>query len=168
MMASDLTISQLIASPPYSTLLILIVALSIALSSMVVYRLMVDLKRLQSINEETRRYNDIARQAQRSGDKARIRRARREEMRVKLLTSYATKQRLRVTLVTVVPFALVSFLLGSIFGSSAVAISPIDTPFGREVPFYIWYTICYFASYLPLSKVFGLTMGTTMPIRSTS
>ena len=168
MMASDLTISQLIVNPPYSTLLILIVASSIALISMVVYRFMVDLKKLQSINEETRRYNDIARQAQRSGDKAKIRRARREEVRVKMLTSYATKQRLRVTLVTVAPFALVSLLLGSIFGSSTVAISPIDTPFGKDIPFYVWYTICYFASYLPLSKVFGLTMGTTMPIRSTS
>lgn len=167
-MASDLTIPQLIASAPYSTLLILIVASSIALSSMIVYRLMVDVKRLQSINEETRRYNDIAKQAQRSGDKAKIRRARREEVRVKILTSYATKQRLRVTLVTVAPFAFVSLLLGSFFGSSTVAISPIDTPFGREVPFYIWYALCYFASYLPLSKVFGLTMGTTVPMKSTS
>jgi uncharacterized membrane protein (DUF106 family) len=167
-MAFGLTISQLVVDAPYSTLLILIVASSIALSSMIVYRLMVDVKKLQSINEETRRYNDIARQAQRSGDKVKIRRARREEVRVKMLTSYATKQRLRVTLVTVAPFALVSLLLGSIFGSSTVAISPINTPFGREIPFYIWYTLCYFASYLPLSKVFGLTMGTTMPMKSTS
>ena len=167
-MVLDLTISQLMVSPPYSTLLILIIASSIALSSMVVYRLMVDLKRLQSIDEETRRYNDIVRQAQRSGDKAKIRRARREEVRVKILSSYATKQRLRVTLVTVAPFALVSLLLGSVFGSDLVAKSPINTPFGRDIPFYVWYSICYFASYLPLSRVFGLTMGTTMPIKSTS
>ncbi len=167
-MVLDLTISQLMVSPPYSTLLILIIASSIALSSMVVYRLMVDLKRLQSIDEETRKYNDIVRQAQRSGDKAKIRRARREEVRVKILSSYATKQRLRVTLVTVAPFALVSLLLGSVFGSDFVAKSPINTPFGRDIPFYVWYSICYFASYLPLSRVFGLTMGTTMPIKSTS
>lgn len=167
-MVLDLTISQLMVSPPYSTLLILIIASSIALSSMVVYRLMVDSKRLQSIDEETRKYNDIVRQAQRSGDKAKIRRARREEVRVKILSSYATKQRLRVTLVTVAPFALVSLLLGSVFGSDFVAKSPINTPFGRDIPFYVWYSICYFSSYLPLSRVFGLTMGTTMPIKSTS
>ncbi len=158
---------QSILSRPASTFIVLLVAIGIALASMLVYRLMVDLRRLQSINEEVSKYNEMVRQAQRSGERAEMRRARREEARVKILSSYATKQRLRVTMVTVIPFAAVSLILGSLYGASSVAVFPFETPFGTDIPFYVWYTFCYFSAYLPLSRLFGLSMGTTMPLRST-
>jgi hypothetical protein len=83
-----------------------------------------------------------------------------------MLASYSTKQRLRVTLVTIIPFAAVSLILGSFYGARSVAQFPFSTPLGRDMPFYIWYSFCYFAAYLPLTRIFGLSMGAAMPIRS--
>lgn len=155
-----------LSNPPGSTIAILLVSIGIALTSMIVYRIMVDLKRLRSINEEVDKYNERFREAQKSGNRGELRRMRREEARVKMLASYSTKQRLRVTLVTVIPFSAVSLILGSFYGMLPVAKLPFDTPFGKDLPFYIWYTFCYFSAYLPLTRIFGLTLGTAMPRRS--
>ncbi|MCJ7631985.1 hypothetical protein MUP77_06275 [Candidatus Bathyarchaeota archaeon] len=127
---------------------------------------MVDLKKLQSINDEIYKYNEKMMEAQRSGGHAEFRIARREEARVKILASYSAKQRLRVTLVTIIPFAAVSLILGSLYGFRYVAQFPFPTPLGRDIPFYVWYTFCYFSAYLPLTQIFGPSMGATMPIRS--
>lgn len=152
---------------PTSTILILLVSIGISFVSMFVYRLMTDLKKLRSINDEITRYNEKIKEAQRSGKSSEIRRARREEARIKMLASYATKQRLRVTLVTLLPFAAVSLLLGTLYGSRVVARFPFDTPLGRDLPFYVWYMFSYFAAYLPITRVFGFTMGTAVPLSST-
>jgi len=133
--------------------------------SMVVYRLMVDVKKLQSISEEISRYNDRVRMARKSGNRADLRRLRREETRVRILASYSTKQRLRVTLVTIIPFSVVSILFGSFYGVRPVAKFPFDTPIGTDLSFYLWYFFCYFSAYLPLTRIFGLTLGTTVPLR---
>jgi uncharacterized membrane protein (DUF106 family) len=133
---------------------------------MLAYRLMVDLKKLQSINDEINKYNEKMKEAQRSGGRAEFRKARREEARVKVLASYSTKQRMRVTLITLIPFAAVSLILGSIYGARSVAQFPFATPLGRNISFYVWYAFCYFSTYLPLARVFGLSIGATMPVKS--
>ena len=150
---------------PASTVSILIIAVAISMISMIVYRLMTDVKKLQSINEEIGRYNEKMRDAQKKGSRAELRRLRREETRVKILASFSTKQRMKVTLVTILPFSMVSILLGSFYGASSVARLPFDTPYGSNLSFYIWYTFCYFSAYLPLTRLFGLSLSTAIPMR---
>ena len=145
---------------------VLFIAMGIALASMMVYRLMVDVKKLQSINEDIRRYNERLKEAQRRGNRGELRRLRREETRVKMLSSYSTKQRLRVTLVTVIPFSAVSILLNFFYGATTIAKLPFDTPLGSNLSFYLWYTFCYFSAYLPFMRVFGISFGTTIPLRA--
>ena len=158
--------SELFLSPPTATLAVLLIAVGIALASMLVYRLMVDVRKLQSINEEISRYNERMREAQRRGNRGELRRLRREETRVRMLASYSTKQRLRVTLVSIIPFSAISILLGLFYGVRPIAKLPFDTPLGSDLSFYLWYTLCYFSFYLPLARIFGLTFGTAIPLRT--
>lgn len=164
-----MTAFEYFLSPPISTLAVIFVAFGIALASMIIYRLMVDVRKLQSINEEISRYNERMREAQRRGNRAELRHLRREETRVKMLASYSTKQRLRVTLVTVIPFSAVSILLGFLYGMKTIAKLPFSVPVvGVDLSFYLWYTFCYFSAYLPLLRIFGITFGTTIPLRTAS
>jgi uncharacterized membrane protein (DUF106 family) len=150
-------------SQPTSALFVLLVALAISLVSMMVYRYMVDLRRLHTVNQEVRKYNEALKKAQNSGDQTVLRRLRREERRLKQLSGYSQKQRLRVTMITIIPFSLVSLLLGLVYSGRSVANLPFETPFGSQLNFYVWYTICYFAVYFPLTRVFGITMSSDIP-----
>ncbi len=154
---------ETLLSRPISALFIFLVALGISLVSMMVYRHMVDLGRLRAVSQEVRKYNEALKKAQDSGDQATLRRLRREERRLKQLSGYSQKQRLRVTMVTVIPFSLVSILLGFMYSGVWVAELPFETPFGSQLSFYIWYTLCYFAVYFPLTRIFGISMGSDMP-----
>ena len=159
---------QSFLEPPVATIVILIVSAGISLASIIVNHLMVDMKKLQSINEDIEKYNEKMREAQRRGNSVELRRLRREEARVKMLASFSTKQRLRVTLVTILPFAAASFLLNSFYGAKPIAKLPFNTPVGAVLPFYIWYIFCYFTTYLPLTRIFGASLASAIPIRSSN
>ena len=160
-----MSVLTFLLAAPASTISILIIAVTISLISMIVYRLLTDVKKLQSINDEISKYNEKMRDAQKKGSRAELRRLRREETRVKILASFSTKQRMKVTLVTIIPFSLVSILLGSFYGARSVARLPFDTPYGSDLSFYIWYTFCYMSAYLPLTRLFGLSLSTAIPLR---
>jgi len=154
---------ETLLSQPTSAFLIFLVALGISIVSMMVYRYMVDLRRLRTVSQEVRKYNEVLKKAQNSGDQAMLRRLRREERRLKQLSGYSQKQRLRVTMVTIIPFSLVSLLLGLLYSETFVATLPFKTPFGSQLNFYVWYTLCYFAVYFPLTRMFGVSMGSDIP-----
>ena len=150
-------------SQPASALFIFLVALGISLVSMVVYHYIVDLHRLRAVSQEVRKYNEALKKAQDGGDQSAVRRLRREERRLKQLSGYSQKQRLKVTMVTIIPFSLVSLLLGLLYSGVWVAELPFETPYGKQLSFYVWYTLCYFAVYFPLTRIFGVSMSSDMP-----
>jgi len=124
------------------------------LVSSVIFRLMVDVDRLEAQEFEVRNYNRIVKEAERRGDKELLRKLKRRELRIKQLTSWASKQRFKVIAVTILPFMAVSLLLSSRYLGIEVALFPFDAPFLREFSFSAWYLISYFAAYLPLSRLF--------------
>ncbi|MEM2093697.1 MAG: EMC3/TMCO1 family protein [Candidatus Bathyarchaeia archaeon] len=148
---------------PASTLFVLLVSFAACLMSMIVYRYTVDLKRLSEVSEEVRRYNEDLTKAKKSGDKQALRRLKREERRLRQLSSYAQRQRLKATMVTVIPFSIISLMLGLFYSGRAVATLPFETPFGKGLNFYTWYMLCYFAIYFPLTRLFGVSMSSDIP-----
>ncbi len=154
---------DVVLSQPASALFVFMVSLAVSLASMIVYRYMVDLRRMRMVSQEVRKYNEELNKAKKSGDQAALRRLRREERRLKQLSSYSQKQRLRVTMITVIPFSAISLLFGLLYSGRPVASLPFETPFGKELNFYVWYTLCYFTVYFPLTRVFGITMGSDIP-----
>ncbi|MDQ1280216.1 MAG: hypothetical protein QG670_1479 [Thermoproteota archaeon] len=150
--------SSYFLSIPHSSLFIFSIALVVVLVVMLIYRFATDVKRLQESEFEIRKYTLELNEANRKNDKVALRRLKREEIRLKHFRTYASKQRLKATLITILPLMSIYFLLSITFFGQQVAIFPFEIPLiGGYVPFYIWYLLCYMTMYLPLSRAFGVS-----------
>lgn len=144
---------------PNSTLFILVLSLALGLIMMAANRLLTDVKRLQEYEREVRKYMSSLNDARKRNDKAALKKLKREETKINTMQSYVSKQRLKVTMIFMIPFMLIFTVLNSIFAEvGTVALTPFDFPFiGRNIPFLWWYMICSFAVNFPLYRLFGLT-----------
>lgn len=157
-------------SIPHSASLILCVCFIISLVSMIVYWLMTDVDKLTTTEVEVKRHNQQLREAEKRNDKAMIRRLKRKDLRMKQLARKSTSQRSKVSLITMIPFTIIYLYLSSTFKGIDVAVFPFELPLiGRYVgdhfviPFSIWYIICYFTSYLVLSRIFRIRPDDDLP-----
>ena len=147
-----------VLSVPNSALFIFGVAFALVLLVVAISRLVVDTEKINRFELEMRKHTNDLNQAKAKDDKAALRRLKREELRLKQLRSYVTKQRLNSSLITIVPLTLIYIIINTVYFGEEVAAFPIDMPFvGRFAPFPIWYLLCYFTAYLPLSKLFGVS-----------
>lgn len=143
---------------PSSTVFIFFLVLGLTLIVVTVNRLAVDIKKLQGFELEIRKHASSLNKAKRMNDKAALRRLKREELRLKQLRSYVSKQRLKASFITLIPLIMIYLITSTVYLNVPVAVLPVDFPLiGREVPFPIWYMLCYFAFYFPLSKLFGVS-----------
>lgn len=149
---------------PNSSLFIFAVTFGLVLVVMIIYRSVTDIKKLQDCELEIRKYTRNLNEAKGRNDKAVLRRLKREEIRLKHFRAYASKQRLKATLITVLPLTFIYFILSIIYLGQQVATFPIEIPIiGRDVPFYIWYLLCYLTMYLSLSRAFGVSPNVELP-----
>ena len=136
---------------------------------MITYRLVTDVKKLQDYEFEIRKYTRDLNEAKRKNDKVALRRLKREEIRIKHFRNYASRQRLKATTITVLPLMIIYFILNIIYLGQQVATFPIEIPIiGRDVPFYIWYLLCYLTMYLSLSRAFGVSPNLELTSRGKS
>jgi len=144
----------------YSMLVVLVIASLLVIISMTTNHLVNDVKRLGEHEIEVRSYTRDLNEARKKDDKNLRRQLKRRESEIRGLQSFITRQRMKVTLVTMLPFMIIYLILSSAFsGITAVAILPFELPLvGRELSFYLWYLFCYFTAYLPLSRVFGVSV----------
>lgn len=124
-----------------------------------IFRLMVDVDRLEAQELEVRSYNRSLKEIERRGDKALLRKLKRRETRIKQISASASKQRLKVVMVTVLPFMAISFLLSSLYLGKEVALFPFEFAIFKEFSFSAWYLLSYFTAYLPLSRIFRTSPG---------
>ncbi len=144
---------------PYSTFFILLVNLGTVLASSLIFRLMVDIDRLEAQELEVRIYNKALKEVERRGDKAALRKLKRREIRIKQLSAASSRQRLKVIMVTILPFMTISLLLSSLYLNKEVAVFPFELPLLKEFSFSVWYLLSYFMAYLPLSRIFRTSPG---------
>ena len=144
---------------PNSTLFVIALSIALGLIMMVANLLLTDVKRLREHEREIRKYTSTLNDAKKRNDKTALRRLKREETRIHSMQSYVSKQRLKVTMVFMIPFMLIFSVLNSVFAEAGtVALIPFDFPFiGRNIPFVWWYMLCSFAVNFPLYRLFGLT-----------
>jgi len=151
---------------PGSALFIFGVTFSLILVVMIIYRLVTDVRRLQNYELEIRRYTRDLNEAKKRNDKAVLRRLKREEVRFKQFRSYISRQRLKATLVTILPLTVIYFVLSIVYFGKQVATFPFELPLiGKYVPFYIWYLLCYLTMYFPMSRVFGVSPDVELGLR---
>jgi uncharacterized membrane protein (DUF106 family) len=126
---------------------------------MIVNRLLTDVKTIHGYELKTKKHTYDLNEAEKKKDKVAIRRLKRNEIRLKQYRSYIAKQRFKVTIVTIAPIMATYFIMSAIYLGQTVATFPINFPFiGRSAPFPIWYLLCYFTIYMPLSKIFGISL----------
>ena len=143
---------------PSSAIFIFGVAFCLVLLVVTINRLAVDIKKIQAFELEIRKHTNDLNKAKANNDKTALRRLKREELRLKQLRSYVLKQRLNSSFITVIPLMMIYIIINTVYIGKQVATLPFDFPFvGRSAPFPIWYLLCYFTIYLPLSKLFGVS-----------
>jgi len=148
---------------PNSTLFIMFLTLSLTTISMIVYRIFTDVKQLKENDIEVRRHMRELNEAKRRQDKAALARLERKEDRINSLRTYTTRQRSKVSFITIIPFTLIYFTLSTTLTSAGVvAHSPLTLPFvGTELFFFQWYLVTYFTIHTLLSRLFGITFEIT-------
>ena len=142
-------------------LVIYFINICIVLIGSLVFRFTINVNRLEAQESEVRKFERNLKEAKIKTDKASLRKLKREEVRIKRISALASKQRLKVVMITILPFTATTLLLGAHYGGSDIALFPFELPLfskdylGRTtVPFSVWYFLSYFSAYLPISKVF--------------
>ena len=147
-----------VLSLPNSSLFIFILTFCLVLFVMIVNRLVTDIKKLQSYDLEIKKHTSDLKEAKEMNNKTALRRLKREDVRLKQLRAYVSKQRLKVTFITIMPIMAIYVVTSFIYYGQPAAIFPFDLPsIGRVIPFSIWYLLCYLTMYLPLSRLFGIS-----------
>lgn len=143
---------------PNSALFIFGIAFGLALLVVTVSRLAVDAKKIQAFELEIKKHTHDLKEAKEKADKAALRRLKREELRLKPLRSYVSKHRLNASFITVFPLMIIYIIINAVYLGEQVVAFPFDFPIvGPYAPFSVWYLLCYFTTYLPLSKLFNVS-----------
>ncbi len=147
---------------PESTVIITLTAVSLGLLSNVATRLLVDLKTERRIKAEVAAFDKELKEAMTKGDKDKEERLKKKKPQIDQMRFKASGGRLKVMLVTWLPFIAVYYLMANFVGgfSEAVAYSPIPIPYivaanGSMV--LIWW---YFLSSLSFATMLTKLMGT--------
>lgn len=140
---------------PYSTLFTFFINICVVLVGSFIFRMIINVNRLEAQEFEVRSYDRSFKIAKKNNDKSTLRRLKREEVRIKRISASASRQRLRVVIITILPFTVVSIMLSIIYAGKEVALFPFEFLFfNRNFSFSIWYFLTYLTAYLPLSRVF--------------
>lgn len=146
---------------PYSMLFIFFVNILIVFAGSLIFRLMVNIDRLEAQESEVHSYDRSLSEAKRKNDKAILRRLKREEIRMKRISASASKQRMKASMVTILPFAAASIILSIVFvpritnEARDIVSFPFEfVLFNKSYSFSVWYFLTYLTAYLPLSRIF--------------
>ena len=151
----------------YASIFVLLISFLLVIISMIVNHLVTDVDLLAKHEIEIRGYTKQLQSATRKNDRSSLRSLRRREQEIRELQSFVSRQRMKVSLITMGPFMLIFILLNLAFSSVGVITTlPFAFPFiGKNLFFNTWYIFCYFTAYLPLSRVFHVSVE-TQPLES--
>jgi uncharacterized membrane protein (DUF106 family) len=146
----------------YASIFVLLISFLLVIISMIVNHLVTDVDLLGEHEIEIKQYTQALQSATRKNDRSSLRSLRKREQEIRELQSFVSRQRMKVSLITMGPFMLIFILLNLSFSSiGVIATLPFDFPFiGRNLFFNTWYIFCYFTAYLPLSRVFHVSVET--------
>ena len=148
--------------PPGSTIFILGFSALITLITSLVNRLLVDREQLNGWQREIREWTNDSKRAQRTGDKKLLAKVQKQQSRIMQLQGKVFKQSLKPMIVYFVPFMLLwQWFLIPELGVGTMAYFPGLSGGYIELPLFLWYLICSFASGTLISRALGVPMGTS-------
>jgi len=142
---------------PASTLFTLVIAGVLGLMTTAANRLFVDVKRAREVTKEVTAWRKEFERARKSNDKKLLDKLTKKQKAMMKLQSQVAMERMKVSLIFIIPFWGIWMVLSSFFGQSIVAFSPISIPLaGDKLSFFSWYLICSFTTSLPLTRLLGV------------
>lgn len=143
---------MILESPPYLTFFAALIAFLLTLTSTLTNRRFIDRQLLAEFQKEFSEWRVKMEQAKKTGDKKLMAKLKKDEVRIMQMRAKVSSQQLKVMLITFVPFMAIWWVLIPYFYKPA-AFMPL---FGAkiDIPFSIWYIICFFFFHLILSKIF--------------
>ena len=145
-------------TPPYSTLLVFLLAAFLAISSSLITRALVDVEKMSRHMKEVTEWRKEYMQALKSGDQKLIAKMKKREASIKKMQSEMSKQQLKPLAATFIPFVLIWWLFNGVFKGSVVAVSPIPLPFvGYYLDFISWYILSSFGLTTLVQKLLGIS-----------
>ena len=157
---------------PDSTFFMIGIAFVISMITNLANRFLVDVKKMKEISVEVKSWQDEFNKARKSGDKQLLAKVNKKQPAIMKLQSKMMMDRMKVTLITIIPFLLFWNVLGKFYGMVAgggfAAISPFRFPWLLEGPsvvptlsvpikvsWFTWYLICSLAIQLPTARLLG-------------
>ena len=146
-------------TPPGGTIFILLLSLTLSAVTALANRFLVDVKLAKSYNEEVKAWFKEFNEAKKNNDRKLMAKLNRTKSEIDKAQATISKQRLKITALTFVPFILVFSILSSIYSDTIVAVMPFELPIiGQQLTYYWWYVICSFSTSIPLQKLVGATL----------
>jgi uncharacterized membrane protein (DUF106 family) len=146
-------------TPPWGTLFIFLLSFSLSAVTALANRFLVDVKLAKSYNEEVKAWSKEFNEARKNNDRKLMAKLNRTKTEIDKAQATISKQRLKITAITFVPFILVFSILSSIYSNTIVAVMPFELPIiGQQLSYYWWYVICSFSTSIPLQKLVGATL----------
>lgn len=146
-------------TPPGGTLFIFLLSFSLSAITALANRYLVDVKLSKSYNEEVKAWFKEFNEAKKNNDRKLMAKLNRAKTEIDKAQATISKQRLKITAITFVPFILVFYILSSIYSNTIVAVMPFELPIiGQQLSYYWWYVICSFSTSIPLQKLVGATL----------
>ena len=142
---------------PYSTFFIIGLALTLALLTSYTQRKFVNLEEVRKVREEMNILRKRLSEARKRGDKKALAKLQREQVRLMKQSSSVMGQQSKVSLLMMIPFLVLFWLLYGFFGNHVVAYSPIPIPYGTingtNITFWLWYLLSALALNLPVTRL---------------
>ncbi len=153
---------------PSSTLIIIGAAIALALLTNSANRFLVNYKMVANSRREYMTWTKAVNKARKEHDEKTLDKLMKKQSAMVKMSSRASFEQMKTTLITFAPLLLLYYSLLSVFGGTIVAYSPIAIPgaavnttsaFGAGIAVFslvYWYFLCSFAISIPLSRLFGV------------
>ncbi|MBD3172086.1 MAG: EMC3/TMCO1 family protein [archaeon] len=144
--------------PPYATLAIIAISMTLATITSYIGVRSLDLEQYRRLMIQSARARREVMEATRSGNQRRIDKAQKRQQELMQQQSKMSMDRMRSSMLFTVPMLLIWPSLGRFFGDTIVAYFPFDFPrIPREFTFIQWYLLCSFTMNVLMNRLFGLT-----------
>jgi len=116
--------------PPASTFFVLGIAVTLSIISSIIGRLIMDTKLIKRYSRQIREYREAVKKAEEEGDEKTLIKLRRKSKYIEKITLRTAKERFKPTLLTIVPYILLFFVLREFYTSpSGVELPVVYLPF---------------------------------------
>ena len=142
---------------PLSAITILIITIGMACLSAVATRALIDVELMRRRSAEIKEWQSAYTKAVRAKDQKNIDKLKKKQQSITSLQTQMSKDQLKPTLLTLIPFTLFYYIFFGVFGGTIVVYTPVAIPFiGSSLTFWWWYLICSFSVSALVQRLFNM------------